>query len=76
MATKKRIGSSMRAAVEFVRLNPNCAKLPAAEACGAHGSRKHGYAAVDRAIKAGLILAAPGARRGWYSLTVAEEVAP
>ena len=52
-----RIGPQMRAAVDYVRDNPGCAILPVAEAIGPYGSRRYGYAAVHRAIRAGLIQA-------------------
>lgn len=55
-----RIGPKMQAAVDFVKENPGCAILPVAEAIGPNGSRRYGYAAVHRAIKAGLIEADEG----------------
>lgn len=61
-------GPKMQAAVSFVASNPGCAILPVAEAIGPNGSRKYGYAAVHRAIRAGLIRAER--IRGRYSLTV------
>ena len=57
MKTTKRIGPKMEEAADYVRENPGCAILPVAEAIGPHGSRRYGYAAVHRAIKAGLIRA-------------------
>jgi hypothetical protein len=50
-----RIGPAMIVATRYVAAHPGCPKLPAAEHCGPHGSRKFGYAAVDRAMRAGLI---------------------
>lgn len=64
-----RIGPQMQAAAAYVSQNPGCTIRPVADAVGP--SRRFGYAAVHRAIKAGIIHAAPGARRGTYSLTVA-----
>jgi hypothetical protein len=64
----RRIGPAMQAAQDFVAANPGCRKLAAAEHIGPNGSRRYGYAAVDRAISAGLI-AAERTPRG-YRLTV------
>ena len=50
-----RIGPAMKAAVEYVSANPGCPKLPCARAIGPNGSTKFGYAAIDRAMRAGLI---------------------
>lgn len=66
----KRIGSKMRAAANYVRRNSGCAILPVAEYVGPHGSRRYGYAIVDRAIRAGLIAAAVDPNhKGRYVLT-------
>ena len=62
-------GNKMKAAVEFVRNNPGCTKLAPAEAVGPNGSRRYGYATVDRCIRAGLIVAERLNNR--YALTVA-----
>jgi hypothetical protein len=68
MSTKiRRIGPQMTAAADFVAANPGCTKMAAADAIGPNGSRRYGYAAVNRAIGAGMIQVADG-RRG-YSLT-------
>jgi hypothetical protein len=58
----------MQAAVNYVTNHPGCAILPVAEHIGP--SRRFGYAAVHRAIKAGLIDAVKTARYGAYSLTI------
>jgi hypothetical protein len=50
-----RIGPSQRAVAAYVEANPGCPKLHPAEHVGPHGSRKYGYDAVNRAIRAGLI---------------------
>ena len=67
----KRIGPMMQSAVNYVARNPGCAKLPVAEYVGPHGSRQFGYRTVDRAIKAGLIVATRSTTRYGYVLTVA-----
>jgi hypothetical protein len=50
-------GPAMNRVVFYVDRHPGCRMLPAAEAAGANGSRRYGYAAVDRAIRAGIIRA-------------------
>jgi len=65
-----RIGPKMQEAIDFVAENPGCAILPVAKGIGPNGSVQYGYRAVHRAIKAGLIKAAPGERKGTYSLEV------
>jgi len=70
MNRKPRIGEKMKEVVAFVRQNPGCAKLPAAEHVGPHGSRRYGYEIVDRAIRAQLICAERNDCR--YSLYVNE----
>lgn len=65
-----RIGPKMQAAVDFVKENPGCAILPVAEAIGPNGSRRYGYAAVHRAIKAGLIEAIGADEGNKYELYV------
>lgn len=55
-----RIGQKMRAAAWYVNDHPGCTKLAAAEAID---SRRGGYAAVDRAIRAGLVNARWTGRR-------------
>jgi len=57
MSKTTRIGQRMIQATAYVRRNPGCAILPAAEWVGPHGSRQYGYRTVHRAIKAGLISA-------------------
>lgn len=69
MASKtRRIGRQMTAAAEFVAVNQGCTKMAVADTIGPNGSRRYGYDAVNRAIRAGLIEATQG-RRG-YALTV------
>jgi hypothetical protein len=51
-------GPAMLSAARYVEHHPGVTILPVADAIGPHGSTKYGYAAVHRAIKAGLILAA------------------
>lgn len=50
-----RKGSKMAAAIEYVKGNPRCTKMAAAAAIGPNGSLRFGYAAVDRAIRAGFL---------------------
>ena len=52
-----RVGPRMRAAVAYVMAHPDTPILPVAECIGPHGSRRYGYAAVHRAIEAGLLVA-------------------
>lgn len=65
-----RIGPKMSQAAEYVRTRPGCAILPVARHIAPYGTGiQYGYAAVHRAIRAGLILA----RRlpsGRYSLAL------
>lgn len=65
------IGPKMKAAAAYVAAHPDTAILPVAEAIGPNGSRRYGYAAVHRAIRAGII-EATRTPRGWYRLTVAD----
>ena len=58
----------MIAAVQYVTQHPGCSILPVAEAIGPNGSRRFGYAAVHRAIRAGLLNAKRS--HGRYALTV------
>lgn len=60
-----RKGSKMTAAAEYVAAHPGCTKMAAAGHIGPNGSLRFGYAAVDRAINAGMIRAAAvdGGRR-------------
>lgn len=67
--TTSKIGPKMREAIAFVAENPGCPKLPVAEHVGPNGSRRYGYATVDRCIAAGLICANRG-ENGVYSLTL------
>lgn len=64
-ARTPRIGPAMRAAAREVAANPGTRKMPVADAIGPHGSRKFGYAAVSRAMKAGLIEDRGGDSRGY-----------
>jgi hypothetical protein len=50
-----RKGTKMAVAIDFVRDNPRCTKMAAAEHVGPNGSLRFGYAIVDRAINAGFI---------------------
>lgn len=52
---KRIIGFSMLDAQEYVRDHPGCTIRRVARATGPHGSTKYGYAAVHRAIRAGLL---------------------
>ncbi len=67
----KRIGSKMKAAVEYVEKNPGCSKLEAGVAAGGTfgGNMRFVYGPVDRAIAAGLIVAERKGNR--YALKVA-----
>lgn len=56
-AKKIRIGAQMRAVMTYVSDKPGCSKGEAARAAGSRGQVRDGYAAVDRAIAAGLISA-------------------
>ena len=55
-----RIGPRMHDVATYVAAHPGCPKLHAAEYVGPNGSRRYGYATVDRAIRAGLIEARQG----------------
>lgn len=55
--TTPRKGARMAQATGYVRANPRCTKLAAAQHAGPNGSLRPGYATVDRAINAGF----PGA---------------
>jgi hypothetical protein len=64
-----RIGPRMREAAAYVALHPGCAILPAARSIAPYGRGiKFGYAAVHRAIRAGLIVAGRGVGNA-YCLT-------
>jgi len=52
-----RIGHKMAIAACYVARDPGCTKRDAAEAAMAGNSLRSGYAIVDRAIAAGLIVA-------------------
>lgn len=52
-----RIGRQMIRATNYVAANPGTCILPVALAIGPNGSTRYGYAAVHRAIRAGLIRA-------------------
>lgn len=62
-----RKGERMTRAIEYVAAHPGCTKLDAAGYVFPR-SLRHGYAAVDRAISAGLILAEHHGNR--YALTI------
>lgn len=68
-----RIGPKMTLAAQYVAANPGCTKASAARHVWRRerGWQRYGYAAVDRAIAAGLIRASR-APNGIYSLTAAE----
>ncbi len=63
------IGARMNEACGIVRFHPGCTKLFVARQIGPNGSTRYGYRAVDRAIKAGLIVATHQGNR--YSLYLA-----
>jgi len=59
----------MFAALQYVQANPGCQAIEAARHVGPHGSLRFGYAAVKRAIRAGLIVAVRRPEhRGRYAL--------
>lgn len=65
MTKPARVGKKMAAITEYVRLNPGCSMLAAAEFVG--GNRKCrmlGYEPAWRAVRAGLVRAEPGPRKG------------
>jgi len=70
MAT--RIGPRMNEVLEHVKANPGCTKLSAALAVAPHGSTMYGYRTVDRAIRAGLIVAKRPSVYGKYALYAQE----
>ena len=53
--TNIRKGARMAEAIAYVKAHPRCTKMAAAAAIGPHGSLRHGYAVVDRTIRAGYI---------------------
>lgn len=67
-----RVGPKMRAAAAYVERNPGCSKLDVAIGAvqNVSGSRDMGalYEPVNRAIRAGLIVARGGASRARYYL--------
>lgn len=66
-----RIGPRMEAVIEYVATHPGCCKLDSVRALSYSGrmSLRYGYAAVDRAISRGLIVASVDpAHRGRYRL--------
>lgn len=69
---KKRIGPKMLAVEVFVSQNPGCTKMAAAHHVGPHGSLQFGYASVNRAIKAKLIVARHGSWKRTYALFASE----
>jgi hypothetical protein len=63
-----RIGPRMKEALTVVEANPGCCKLLVARAIAPRGSGgglgiQYGYRAVDRAIRAGLIVIGAGSKR-------------
>lgn len=52
-----RIGAKMAAAAGYVTANPGVTKMEVATAIAPNGSLRFGYAATNRAIRAGLITA-------------------
>ena len=77
MSTTRRIGPQMRRAAAYVAAHPGCSKLDVARytlpwAVGYNNA--YAYGPIDRAIKAGLIVAGRG-RGNAYSLRVPPDVA-
>jgi len=72
MNKAQRIGPKMKLALEYVAEHPGCCKAPVARHVFRYdrGWRAFGYATVNRAIDAGLIVATK-CSSGAYSLTVA-----
>jgi len=66
-----RIGPCMEAVAAYVRENPGCPKIGPARHVAPKGSLMYGYRSVDRAIRAGLVVAKRG-KNGTYSLTIAD----
>ena len=62
------IGPRMADVVYFVKANPRCSMLAAAEYVGPHRSRRFGYRTVHRAIARGLVRRVPGPRQGTWLL--------
>lgn len=77
MNKAQRIGPKMKLAVEYVTEHPGCCKAPVARHVFHYdrGWRAFGYAAVNRAINAGLIVATRRSS-GTYTLTVTAEEKP
>lgn len=65
---RARRGQKMHAAAQYVRDHPGCSKWEAARAVSTHGSNNAGYRIIDRAVKAGMIIAERQAD-GSYRLT-------
>lgn len=70
------IGVRMQDAARYVRTHPGCAKIDAARYAGPYGSLRYGYQTINRALRAGLILALPGFRKGAYALYAIPEDFP
>ena len=68
-----RIGHKMQQVAEFVKANDGCLMIEAAREVGPHGSLRYGYAAIHRAIGAGLVVRKEGKRRGTYTLHIEGE---
>lgn len=58
-----RKGHRMSQVIAYVKANPGCTKLAAAEHAGPHGSLNYGYRTVDRTIAAGYITATRAGNR-------------
>lgn len=70
----KRVGPRMQRAADYVALHPSCKKIDPARYVGPHKSLQYGYQTVNRAIRAGLVLAVR-LDNGRYALTaVVQEV--
>ena len=77
MRTTRRIGPQMRRAVAYVAAHPGCSKIDVARYTLPHAvgyNNAYAYGPIDRAIKAGLIIAGQG-RGNAYSLRVPPDVA-
>lgn len=63
-----RVGPAMLAVLAYVQDHPGCTKADAARYADRDRDLRTGYAAVDRSIRAGLLLAVP--LRSGYALTL------
>lgn len=64
---KRRLGSQMAIALNYIDAHPGTAIRPVALLVGPHGSLKYGYATVHRLIRAGFVIGVKS--RGRWSLT-------